>query len=117
MPSDTSLTAAPRPIDPAGECPPCCATATCNAVVKGAVARSNGPLESILVQVHETKMRIFGQTAPRKLAYPSRREFTHNPCKGVEGCAVLQTSWIDYEKSLLAFLWRASIVSMYGIGP
>jgi hypothetical protein len=32
------------------------------------------------------------------------------------GLAV-RTSRTDYEKSLLAFLWRASIVSMYGIGP
>src|ERR1700722_1406100 len=83
MPSDTSLTAAPRPFDPAGECPPRVLLATCNAVVKRAVARSNGPIESIPVQVYETKMRISGQTAPRKLAYPSRRKFTHNPCKGV----------------------------------
>ena len=62
-------------------------------------------------------MRISGQTALRKLAYHSRRKLTRNPCKGVAGLAVLQTSWIDYEKSLLAFFWRASIVSMYGIGP
>src|ERR1700719_1924318 len=83
MPSDTSLTAAPRPFDPAGECPPRVLPATCNAVVKRAVARSNGPIESIPVQVYETKMRISGQTAPRKLAYPSQRRFTHNRCEGI----------------------------------
>jgi hypothetical protein len=33
------------------------------------------------------------------------------------GLAVLRTSRTDYEKSLLTFFWRASIVSMYGIGP
>jgi hypothetical protein len=52
-----------------------------------------------------------------ELAYPSRRKFTHNPCKGVAGLAVLQTSRAHYEKSLPAFFWRASIVSMYGMGP
>jgi len=62
-------------------------------------------------------MNISGQTAPRKLAYPSRRKFTHNPCKGIAGLAVLQTSRAHYEKSLPAFFWRASIVSIYGIGP
>jgi hypothetical protein len=62
-------------------------------------------------------MNISGQTAPRKLAYPSRRRFSYNPCKGVAGLAVLETSRSDYERSLLAHFWRASIVSMYGIGP
>jgi hypothetical protein len=62
-------------------------------------------------------MNISGQTAPRKLAYPSRRRFTYNPCKGVAGLTVLQRSRVNYEKSLLAFFWRASIASMYGIGP
>src|SRR3979411_1425920 len=41
------------------------ALVACHAVVKGAVACSNGPIESVLVHVHETKMRISGQTAPR----------------------------------------------------
>jgi hypothetical protein len=118
MSSDTSLIAALRPFDPAGEnAHHVVLPATCHAVVKGAVARSNGPIESVLVHVHETKRRISEQTAPRKLAYPSRRKFTQNPCKGVAGLAVLQTSRADYEKSLLAFFWRASIASMYGIGP
>jgi hypothetical protein len=99
MLSDTSLIAAPRPF------------------VKEPVARSNRPIENVLVHVHETKITISGQTAPRKLTYPSRRKFTHNPCKGIAGLAVLQTSRADYKKSLLAFFWRASIASMYGIGP
>src|SRR3981081_2222303 len=67
------------------------ALVACHAVVKGAVACSNGPIESVLVHVHETKLRISGQTCAAELAYPSRRKFTHNPCKGVAGLAVLQT--------------------------
>src|SRR5882757_2202107 len=115
MPSDTSLIVAPRPFDPAGDRPPCCVAGDLLCRRKGAVKRSNCPIQSVLVHVHETK--ISGQTAPRKLAYPSRREFTHDPYKGVAGSAVVQPSRADYEKSLLAFFWRASIASMYGIGP
>src|ERR1700719_1225935 len=70
MPSDTSLTAAPRPFDPAGECTPCWGLpAACNAVVKGGRCAFKRPYRKVLVHVHETKMRISGQTARRKLAY------------------------------------------------
>src|SRR5882762_7161628 len=117
MPSDTSLIAVPRPFDPAGECPPCCVTGDLSCRRRGDRCAFKHPIESVLVRVRETKMNISGQTAPRKLAYPSRRRFSYNPCKGVAGLAVLETSRSDYERSLLALFWRASIVSMYGIGP
>jgi hypothetical protein len=117
MPSDTSLIAVPPPFDPAGECPPCCVTGDLSCRRRGDRCAFKHAIESVLVRVRETKMNTSGQTAPRKLAYPSRRRFSYNPCKGVAGLAVLETSRSDYERSLLALFWRASIVSMYGIGP
>jgi hypothetical protein len=117
MPSDTSLIAAPRLFDLAAERPPCCVTGDLSCRRKGARCAYKPPYRSVLVHAYETKMRISGHTAPRKLAYPSRRKFTHHPCKRVAGLAVDQRSQADYEKSLLAFFWRVSMVSMYGIGP
>src|SRR5262249_47550999 len=72
MPSDTSLIAAPRPFDPAGERPSCCVTGDLSCRRKGNLCASEHPTESVLVRVHETKMSISGQTAPRKLTFAAQ---------------------------------------------
>src|SRR6266446_5192253 len=117
MPSDTSLTAAPRPFDPAGECPPCWLPATCNAVVKGGRCAFKRPYRKGLGPRPRDEDEDIWANGAAEVGLSSRRKFTHNPCKGVAGLAVRQRSRADYEKSLLAFFWRASIASMYGIGP
>jgi hypothetical protein len=72
MPSDTSLIAAPRPFDPAGERPSCCVTGDLSCRRKGNLCAFEHPTESVLVRVHETKMSISEQTAPRKLTFAAQ---------------------------------------------
>ena len=117
MSSDTSLIAALRPFDPAGERPSCCVTGDLSCRRKGGRCAFKRPYRKGLGPRPRDEDEDIWANGAAEVGLSSRRKFTHNPCKGVAGLAVLQRSQADYEKSLLAFFWRASIASMYGIGP
>jgi hypothetical protein len=117
MPSDTSLIVAPRPFDPAGDRPPCCVTGDLSRRRKGGRCAFKRPYRKGPGPRSRDEDEDIWANGAAEVGLSSRRKFTHNPCKGIAGSAILQRSRADYEKSLLAFFWRASIVSMYGIGP